>query len=200
MSKLVNVLHVRASPRDEAHGSLSRKLGNAFFSKLNAEAAAKGTEVVTVIRDLTSFQLPHLTQEYAEKGFAFAPAMDISSELSNELKAADIVVLETPVHNWAPPAALKLWYDLTLTVGVAFEYTADGPRGMLGDKKFIVLQASGGTPVDAPNNFFSQHLDFLVGSVCGGDIVANIGVTGKAAEDDFAAADKSFDDVLDKLL
>ncbi|MES1916500.1 MAG: hypothetical protein MHM6MM_008308, partial [Cercozoa sp. M6MM] len=103
MSKIINILHVRASPRDVAHGSVSRKLGNAFFAKLSTQAAESNTEINTVVRDLARATLPHLSQEYAEKGFAFAPAIPKSGELSAELQAADVVVIETPVHNFAAP-------------------------------------------------------------------------------------------------
>ncbi|MES1911784.1 MAG: hypothetical protein MHM6MM_004160 [Cercozoa sp. M6MM] len=192
--RVLNVLRVRTSPRDEGHGSLSRKLGNAFFERLEKKAATHNVKVVTVVRDLAASPLPHLNQEFAEKGFAFAGAMPVSSELSNEIKAADVVVIESPVHNFFVPASLKLWYDLALTAGVAFEYREDGPHGLLGDKKFVLLQSSGATPVDAPINYATQHFDFLIGKIAGGQILAKLGALAQGGDESFDATVDAFDD------
>ncbi|MES1909354.1 MAG: hypothetical protein MHM6MM_002108 [Cercozoa sp. M6MM] len=182
------------------NGSLSRKLGNAFAERMSLQAQKNDMTLQITEREVGLTPLPYLTQGYTETGLALPSAMPISGELTDELMQADVVLLETPVHNFTTSANIKLWYDLTLTAGNAFEYTETGSRGLLGDKKFVLLQGSGGTAVSSPVNFLAPHFDLLIGKFCGAQIVAKIGISARGGDEEFAQAKKQFDEVIAKIL
>jgi FMN-dependent NADH-azoreductase len=67
-----------------------------------------------------------------------------SNHLTDELLAADVLVMAAPMYNFAIPSTLKAWLDHVLRAGVTFKYTATGPQGLLTGKRAFVLTARGG--------------------------------------------------------
>jgi FMN-dependent NADH-azoreductase len=81
----------------------------------------------------------------------------LSEELIGELERADEYVIGVAMHNFSIPAVLKLWIDQVVRSGRTFSYSAQGPKGLLQDKKATVVVASGGiyesgTPAAALNH------------------------------------------------
>ena len=68
----------------------------------------------------------------------------LSEALVSQFLAADVVVLGAPMYNFAVSSQLKAWIDRVLQAGRTFRYTANGPEGLSGDKKVIVLETRGG--------------------------------------------------------
>ena len=68
----------------------------------------------------------------------------ISEALVSQFLAADVVVLGAPFYNFTIPSQLKSWIDRVLQAGRTFRYTANGPEGLAGDKKVIVVSTRGG--------------------------------------------------------
>lgn len=64
------------------------------------------------------------------------------------LRWADGLVLVYPLWWFDRPAILKGWFDKVLTNGFAFEYTADGARGLLPQRKALVMVTVGGSRED----------------------------------------------------
>jgi FMN-dependent NADH-azoreductase len=81
-----------------------------------------------------------------------------SDDLVSELKAADVVVIGSPIYNFGIPAALKAWVDMIARARLTFRYTANGPDGLLKGKKVYIVVASGGVPVDSPVDFATPYL------------------------------------------
>lgn len=81
-----------------------------------------------------------------------------SDALIAELKAADVIVIGTPMYNFGIPATLKAWIDQVARARVTFRYTENGPVGLLEGKKAWVVLATGGVPVDAPVDFATPYL------------------------------------------
>ncbi|HSG58886.1 MAG TPA: NAD(P)H-dependent oxidoreductase [Woeseiaceae bacterium] len=81
-----------------------------------------------------------------------------SDALVEELRAADVVVIGSPIYNFGVPAALKAWVDMIARARLTFRYTPEGPRGLLDGKKAYVVIASGGVPVDSPVDFATPYL------------------------------------------
>ena len=81
-----------------------------------------------------------------------------SDELVAELKAADILVIGSPIYNFGVPAALKAWVDLVARARLTFRYTENGPEGLLKGKTAYVVIASGGVPVDSAVDFATPYL------------------------------------------
>lgn len=80
----------------------------------------------------------------------------LSEWLIGELKAADLIVIGSPMYNWSIPAALKAWIDQVVRLGQTFDYGSTGPRGLLGGKPAVVVLSRGGQ-YSAPER---AHLDF----------------------------------------
>ena len=126
-----------------------------------------------VVRDLARDPVPHLT---AERFLAFTtpaaqrtPAQQEAAALSDgliaELRAADVIVLGLPMYNFGIPSTLKAYFDHIARAGVTFRYTAEGPQGLLGDKKVYILAARGGqyqgTALDTQSAYVRDFLNFL---------------------------------------
>jgi FMN-dependent NADH-azoreductase len=76
-----------------------------------------------------------------------------------------VVVLGVPMYNFGVPAALKNWIDAISRAKVTFQYTANGPEGLLKGKKIYVVLTRGGqyrnTPSDTQVPYLRTVLSFL---------------------------------------
>ena len=141
-----NVLIIESSARQQ--GSFSRQLTQQFISQWQA---ARPADQVTV-RDLALNPVPHLDANLlggwmkpeAQRSADEHASLKRSDELTDELLAADVLVLAAPMYNFAIPSTLKAWLDHVLRAGVTFKYTETGPQGLLTGKKAYVLTARGG--------------------------------------------------------
>ncbi len=88
-----------------------------------------------------------------------------SDALIAELQAADTILIALPVYNFTVPGALKAWIDLVCRVGVTFNYTEDGPVGLLEGKRAIVAVASGGTKVGSEIDFATPYMRHILGFI-----------------------------------
>ena len=70
-----------------------------------------------------------------------------------------------PIYNFGVPASLKEWVDLICRVGETFNYTEDGPKGLLSGKRAIVTVASGGVPVGSPMDHATTYLTQVLGFI-----------------------------------
>jgi FMN-dependent NADH-azoreductase len=65
-------------------------------------------------------------------------------ELSDQFVAAGKIVFVNPMWNHFLPPVLKTYTDALCVAGKTFRYTAQGPVGLLGDKKVLHIQSAGG--------------------------------------------------------
>ena len=161
------VLVIESSARQQ--GSVSRELTRQFIG--NWQAAHPADQIQ--IRDLAVEPVPHLDatllggwmtpseqQNDAEKA-----ALARSNQLTDELLAADVLVLAAPMYNFAIPSTLKAWLDHVLRAGVTFKYTETGPQGLLTGKRAFVLTARGGiyagSALDHQEPYLRQALAFI---------------------------------------
>ncbi|AEB57362.1 NAD(P)H dehydrogenase [Ectopseudomonas mendocina] len=162
-----HVLVIESSARQQ--GSVSRELTQQFIAKWQATHPADQIQV----RDLAAEPVPHLDatllggwmtpseqQSEAEKA-----ALARSNQLTDELLAADVLVLAAPMYNFAIPSTLKAWLDHVLRAGVTFKYTETGPQGLLTGKRAFVLTARGGiyagSGLDHQEPYLRQALAFI---------------------------------------
>ncbi|HBZ93908.1 MULTISPECIES: FMN-dependent NADH-azoreductase [unclassified Pseudomonas] len=161
------VLVIESSARQQ--GSVSRELTQQFIANWQAAHPADQIQV----RDLALEPVPHLDatllggwmtpseqQSEAEKA-----ALARSNQLTDELLAADVLVLAAPMYNFAIPSTLKAWLDHVLRAGVTFKYTETGPQGLLTGKRAFVLTARGGiyagSGLDHQEPYLRQALAFI---------------------------------------
>ena len=161
----MKILHIDASASDIAT-SHTRRLSSILVERLNA--ANPGATIV--YRDVVANQLPHvdmtIRHAWAPENSAdpkLAETMNRSKALVDELKAADVVVVGSPMYNFTVPSTLKAWIDHVSIAGQTFSYTAEGPRGLLNGKVYLVL-SSGGIYSQGPfavNDHLSTYLEAI---------------------------------------
>ena len=144
-----SILHLDASARRSR--SISRTLSQTF---IDTWLAVRPDDQV-IRRDLAIDPPPHVTEEWIAAAFTPAEQRDMamrdrlswSDAAIDELSAADILVLGTPMYNYGMPSALKAWFDQVVRVGRTFSF--DLSRGdwplepVLSGKRLVVLSARG---------------------------------------------------------
>ena len=140
------------------------------FARRWREANPEGQ---VICRDLAADPVPHLTAEAfqgfrmdaAERNPTQQAAAMVSDTLIAELKQADAVALGVPMYNFTLPSILKSWMDYVARAGISFEYTENGPRGLIGDKPLYVFAARGGqyqgTPADTQTGLVRTFFSFI---------------------------------------
>jgi FMN-dependent NADH-azoreductase len=164
----MNILHIDCSPRPESH---SRQLSAAIVRKLLEVASAASISR----RDFGTDPLPHAAPDYttalSTPATLAAPrrgALDLSEALIQEVEAADVVVIGTPMHNLTVPSVLKAWIDQILRAGRTFMSTPSGKVGMLRDRPVFIGIASGGVFTGERANqpdFLTPYLSVVLGSI-----------------------------------
>jgi FMN-dependent NADH-azoreductase len=161
----MRVLHVIANPKPLAE-SACKQVTRAFFETL--KAARPEAMVVTV--DLEQDPPPYYS--YQVYRYFWYPVFQPGYQPTAQEKTAaayaerqgklfngcDLVVLTTPMWNFAAPAALKAWMDQVLSPGLTFTIDAQGVKPLHQIKGLVVLAASGGAyeEGDRRNNLIPQ--------------------------------------------
>jgi FMN-dependent NADH-azoreductase len=160
----LRVLRVDASARVE--GSVTRQMADRLVDGLAARMG--GLDVSR--RDLAQ-GLPFVDADWVAANFtdpetrsaAQRQTLAGSDALVDEVKAADVWVIATPIYNFGVPASLKAWIDQIARARLTFRYTEQGPEGLLLNKKVYILMATGGTEVGGAIDFATPWLKFVLG-------------------------------------
>ena len=163
----MNILHLDASASDAA-ASHSRRLSAELVEKL--KAANPGASVT--YRDVAAERLPHVdttirqawTPE-GEKDASLLATAARSKALVDELKAADILVIGSPMYNFSVPSTLKAWIDHVAIAGQTFQYSPTGAKGLLKGKAYLAL-SSGGVYSQGPFTA-AEHLATYLTAILG---------------------------------
>ncbi|WP_142687284.1 FMN-dependent NADH-azoreductase [Chitinophaga polysaccharea] len=164
------ILEIISSARGAA--SNSTQLAHTITEKLKTQYP--GSTVTQ--RNLVHKKYPHLEESHLTAFFtppeseteAYRAAVQHSDEAIREVEEADILVIGVPVYNFGIPSALKAWIDHLVRAGKTFSYGADGPKGLLKDKKVYLAIASGGVFSEGPLksiDFTEPHLKTVFGFI-----------------------------------
>lgn len=127
----------------------------------------------------------------AERSAAQTARLAGSDALVAEVMAADTLVIGVPIYNFGVPASLKAWIDQIARAKVTFEYTPDGPRGLLRGKRAFIVVASGGTEAESAVDFATPYLRHVLGFIGISDVTViradRAMVRGEAAQIEAAA-------------
>ena len=123
----MQLLHIDSS----IQGDLSAS--RAITASVVDHIRAGKPDLAVVRRDLVAEPLPHLTLDAMGGG-----------DVLEEFLASQIVVIGAGMYNFTIPSQLKAWIDRILVAGKTFRYGAEGPEGLAGDKRVIVVLARGG--------------------------------------------------------
>ena len=161
---VLKVLLVTASAQQD--GSVTRR----FAAEMVAQLQAQHGHVVVVQRDVSK-GLPFIDAAWVNANFTPADKrsreqrmiLSQSDALVQEIKDADIVLIASPIYNFSVPASLKAWIDMVARVGLSFNYTPEGPVGLLKDKRAYIVMASGGTQFGSEIDYASGYLRHVLG-------------------------------------
>ncbi len=160
-----HLLKIDVSPRGDH--SISRRLGKQFLAEW--QKSHSGAQITT--RDLATNNLPYVDLQWIGGAYT-APeqhtdqhkaALRISDELIAEIKAADHILITTPMYNFAIPAVLKAWIDHIVRVNITFAVTPEGAyKGLIeGKKATIIIASSGNYAPGAPAESYDQEIPYL---------------------------------------
>lgn len=161
-----NILLIKSSLNGEQ--SHSNTLSQSLMKQFNAKG-----NVTTVERDLAKDNLPHLTQtevgawvtDIAQRSQEQTDLATISDDLIEELKNSDIIVVAMPMYNFGVPSTFKAWVDRVARAGITFQYTENGPAGLLKEKTVIVVASRGsiyaGTQKDSQTQYLKDVFSFM---------------------------------------
>ncbi|WP_369901637.1 FMN-dependent NADH-azoreductase [Bacillus manliponensis] len=152
---MTTVLFVKANNRP-AEQAVSVKLYETF---LESYKEANPTHTIVEL-DLYKEELPYVGVDMINgtfksgKGFALteeeAKAVAVADKYLDQFLAADKVVFAFPLWNLTIPAVLHTYIDYLNRAGKTFKYTAEGPVGLVTDKKIALLNARGGVYSEGP--------------------------------------------------
>ncbi|NWL77683.1 FMN-dependent NADH-azoreductase [Pseudomonas taiwanensis] len=157
----MKLLHLDSSILGDA--SASRQLSRDVVAAW--EAAEPDAQVS--YRDLASDAISHLSALTLVAGGTPAELRDAAqkheAELGeatlNEFLAADAIVIGAPMYNFTIPTQLKAWIDRIAIAGKTFRYTENGPEGLAGGKKVVIVSTAGG--IHAGQASGQAHEDYL---------------------------------------
>lgn len=194
---MTTILKLNASARSER--SLTQRLSAHFVRNWLKHCP----EDVVIERDVGKEPPPPVTEEWiacaftspAERSEEQAKILTLSDSLIAELKAADIILLGTPMYNYGMPSSLKAWFDQVIRVNSTFSFDLD--RGdfplepLLSNKTLVVLTSSGEFGFQAGGerahmNHLVPHIktcSFYLG-VSGDDDIHHIGIEYQEFGDD----------------
>lgn len=163
----MNVLVVKANNRPSSEG-VSSKMYDVFMENLGAD-----TNVKTF--DVFKEDMPYFGQDFFDAMQKSAQAEELNEIEQRILTAAnkameafldaDVVVFAFPLWNKTIPAPLQTFIDYIYRAGVTFNYTAEGPQGLVPEKKVIILNARGGvysTPEMAPSEMSVNYIRMIM--------------------------------------
>ena len=158
-----NILVIESSPNGDQ--SVTRKITKQFVQKLRA----KYPEAKIVTRDLIQTPAPHLDGQTIQAFFTppdqrsaeLQKAILTSDELTDELLAADTIVLAAPMWNFSVPSVVKAWIDNISRAGKTFSYGPEGLKGLAGGRKVYVVTSSGSVFSEGPYVSYDLFVPYL---------------------------------------
>ena len=154
----MSILYINSSARTKP--SNSRAIGDYLVDRLGDSA---------VRRDLGREPLPPISGDdligvhgsQAANRESLEQQLALSEQLIEELRQSNTLVISTAMYNFGIPVVLKQWIDSICRAGISFQYTEQGPVGLLGVKRAYIITASGGTPIGSEMDFASPYLEHI---------------------------------------
>ncbi|MBX9725352.1 MAG: FMN-dependent NADH-azoreductase [Candidatus Obscuribacterales bacterium] len=143
---MAKLLHIDSSGKGSQ--SVTRPLTKYFADQW--QQSNQGGQVI--YRDLLQSNLPFVNEEMVAAFFTppdkhtaqQKEILSISDSLVDELLAADTYVFGAPMYNFTVPAVMKAYIDLVVRAGKTFVFEGHMPKGLLQNKKAVIISSSGG--------------------------------------------------------
>ncbi len=159
-----HILHIDSSPRGDR--SISRALSKEFITSWKA---AHPHDTITY-RDLGHYPVTFVSEDWIAAAYSSpeqhtpeqANAIATSNELIDEFLAADRYVFGIPMYNFSIPANFKAYLDQIVRVGRTFSVDKQGYKGLVHNKKVMIITARGGTyPDNSPTHSYDRETPYL---------------------------------------
>lgn len=155
------VLYIKANIKNEGE-SRTFKVSDSFveeYKRNNPE-----DEIITL--DLYKENIDFLRAD--DLGKLFGPKDEESKNNSilkyaYEFADADKYIIAAPMWNLSFPAILKAYIDYVSVSGITFKYTAEGPVGLLNNKKAVHIVSRGGAYDNSPYEMGDRYLRTILG-------------------------------------
>ncbi|WP_075809742.1 FMN-dependent NADH-azoreductase [Clostridium perfringens] len=155
------VLYIKANIKNEGE-SRTFKVSDSFveeYKKNNPE-----DEIITL--DLYKENIDFLRDD--DLGKLFGPKYEESKNNSilkyaYQFADADKYIIAAPMWNLSFPAILKAYIDYVSVSGITFKYTAEGPVGLLNNKKAVHIVSRGGGYDNSPYEMGDRYLRTILG-------------------------------------
>ena len=155
------VLYIKANIKNEGESRTFKVSDSCVeeYKKNNPE-----DEIITL--DLYKENIDFLRAD--DLGKLFGPK-DEESKNNSILKYAyqfadaDKYIIAAPMWNLSFPAILKAYIDYVSVSGITFKYTAEGPVGLLNNKKAVHIVSRGGGYDNSPYEMGDRYLRTILG-------------------------------------
>lgn len=155
------VLYIKADVKNE-EDSRTFKVSNSFIE----DYKKNNPEDEVIVLDLYKENIDFLRLE--DLGGIFGPKDEASKnhpilKYAYQFAEADKYVIAAPMWNLSIPAILKAYIDYVSVAGITFAYTAEGPVGLLKNKKAVHVVSRGGEYGNAPYEMGDRYLRTILG-------------------------------------
>lgn len=163
---MAKVLFIKANSRPIEQAT-SVKLYYAFLESY--KESHPQDEIVEL--DLFQENLPYLDTDTINGMFKLGRGMELTegekraadtvNKYLDQFLSADKMVFAFPLWNFTVPAVLHTYLDYLSQAGKTFRYTAEGPVGLLPDKKVALLNARGGIYSEGPAQAAEMAVNYV---------------------------------------
>ncbi len=155
------VLYIKANIKNEGE-SRTFKVSDSFVE----EYKKNNPQDEVVVLDLYKEKIDFLRPE--DLGVVFGTKDENSKKhpvlkYAYQFAEADKYIIAAPMWNLSIPAILKAYIDYVSVTGITFKYTAEGPVGLLNNKKAVHIVSRGEEYVDVPYEMGDRYLRTILG-------------------------------------
>ena len=155
------VLYIKANIKPEGE-SRTFQVADHFIEAYKKRNPGDEVVVLNLYKEKIDFLQPE------DLGSVFGPKTEASKEhpvlkYAYQFAEADKYIIAAPMWNLSMPAILKAYIDYVSVTGITFKYTAEGPVGLLKDKKAVHIVSRGGVYTDSPYEMGDLYLKTILG-------------------------------------
>ena len=155
------VLYIKANIKNEGE-SRTFKVSDSFVE----EYMKNNPQDEVIVLDLYKEKIDFLRPE--DLGVVFGPKNEDSKKhpvlkYAYQFAEADKYIIAAPMWNLSIPSILKAYIDYVSVTGITFKYTAEGPVGLLNNKRAVHIVSRGGEYGDAPYEMGDRYLRTILG-------------------------------------
>ena len=155
------VLYIKANMKNDGE-SRTYKVSDSFVEAYKKDNPEDEVIVLDLYKENIDFLRPD------DLGKLFGPKNEESKndpllKYAYQFAEADKYIIAAPMWNLSIPAILKAYIDYVSVTGITFQYTAEGPVGLLNNKKAVHIVSRGGEYGNAPYEMGDRYLRTILG-------------------------------------